>query len=269
MMPTSRPPRIIEVCNLSFSYDSSPVLKNLNFNISKGEFTGIIAPNGAGKSTLLKILASLLRQNSGSVKIKNLDIDRYSRTEIAQLTAYVPQTPHINANFTVQEIVKMGRFPYKGLPKEQEDSIVVHKLLEKMDLKRLKDRSIATLSGGEKQRVLITAALAQEPDIILLDEPTSALDIKHQQSILYFLSQLTQSTQTTVITVMHDINLSAQFCTNLILLSDAKLIKDGPPENVLKFPIIEKVYGVKVYIDIHPFTKSLYMLPYAVVEPNR
>ena len=131
-----------------------------------------------------------------------------------------------------------------------------------MDLNTFTDRSFTQLSGGEKQRVLIASALAQEPNLLLLDEPTSALDLKHQQSIYRRLKELSLNEGKTIVIVTHDINLAAQFCSRLILLNEGQITKDGTPDDVLKFPTIEEVYGVQVYIDVNPFTDSIYILPF-------
>jgi iron complex transport system ATP-binding protein len=140
--------------------------------------------------------------------------------------------------------------------------------LETMDLKTMRHRSFLTLSGGEKQRTVIASALAQQTDIILLDEPTSSLDLKHQQQIYRILRRLTRDENKLVLLVTHDINLSAQFCNRLILLDKGRIIADGPPHEVLKFQLIQQVYGVKVYIDVNPFTDTVYILPYDTKESD-
>lgn len=255
---------ILKIENLNFSYAEQKILSNLNFTIEQGSFVGIIGPNGAGKSTLIRLLAGITTNQNGKIILENSPLHSFERKQLAQLIAYVPQQPDINSEFTVQQIVEMGRFPYR----ESGDSEGLHAVesaLKHLDLIKLRHRSILTLSGGEKQRAIIASALAQQPKILLLDEPTSALDLGHQQTILRMLQNLTDK-RTTVVVVMHDINLSAQYCDNLILLDKGEIMEQGSPDQVLRFSTIEKVYGVKVYIDVNPFTKSIYILPYDTVE---
>jgi len=256
---------LLSVQNGDFSFAAQTVLKKINLKITKGEFVGIIGPNGAGKSTLLRLLAGILKLDSGSVTLQNKDITAYERRRLAREIAYVPQSVEMAFPFQVQEVLRMGRYPHlKGVQDEdRRSSRVIDQALKQLDLEKLRSRSYRSLSGGEKQRAIIASALAQETPLILLDEPTSALDLKHQQKILNHLSALQKEQGKTIIFVTHDINLAAQFCRRLVLLSEGQILADGPPDQVLQFALIQQVYGVKVYIDINPFTDSLYILPYA------
>ncbi|MCB0282574.1 MAG: heme ABC transporter ATP-binding protein [Calditrichaeota bacterium] len=250
--------------NLHFSYTDNPFIENVSIAINDGEYVGIIGPNGSGKSTLIKIFAGLIAPQAGQVHVQANNISNHSRKQIAKLMAYVPQTVEISFDFIVRDVVAMGRFPHSQnlLVKDNESLSVVDQVIKKVHLEKLQYRNFSELSGGEKQRVVIASAIAQQTDLILLDEPTSALDLRHQQEIYMLLKKLTQNESKTVVVVTHDINLAAQYCDRLILLNNGKVIKDGTPDEVLKFPVIQDVYGVKVYIDINPFTKSLYILPY-------
>ncbi len=256
--------KIIRIENLNFSYNSQTVLHDINMEIQKSEFVGIIGPNGVGKSTLIKLIAGLLHTDNGDIFIKKRKIQNYQRKELARLSGYVPQTVDISFTFSVQEIVTMGRYPHlEGLMQNDiRAAASITEAMDRMELSTLKERQFSTLSGGEKQRTIIASALAQQADILLLDEPTSALDLKHQVQIGQILKKLSVEQRKTIVLVTHDVNLAAQFCTKLFLMHEGKIIARGKPDEVLRFPIIQKVYGVNVYIDINPFTKSLYILPY-------
>lgn len=255
----------IQVENLSFGYeDQKNILTDISMDISESEFVGIIGPNGAGKSTLIKLMAGLLQSGQDTITLNKKNILDYQPKQLAQLLGYVPQKVEMPFTFTVQQVVEMGRFPYlQGLFHQDMDTEQeVNKAMQWMDLTGLRDRSFLTLSGGEQQRAIIASALAQQVKIMLLDEPTSALDLKHQQGIYRILKRLADEEGKTIIIVTHDINLAAQFCKRLILVNKGKIVADGSPDQVLQFELIQQVYGVKVYIDVNPLTKSLYILPY-------
>lgn len=255
---------MLKIQNLSFSYSSLPFLENITLYIEPGENVGIIGPNGSGKSTLVKLIAGILEPSAGQIYINQQQLADLQRKSAARLMAYVPQTVEVSFNFLVNDVVAMGRFPHAEtlLIKDKNYNNAVNSAIAKMNLEEMRYRPFSDLSGGEKQRTVIASALAQESNLLLLDEPTSALDLKHQQEIYNLLRHQCREEKKTVIVVTHDINLAAQFCDRLILLNHGKIIKDGSPGEVLKFQIIQDVYGVNVYIDINPFTKSIYILPY-------
>jgi iron complex transport system ATP-binding protein len=255
---------MLEIRNLDFAYRNLNVLEDINFSATAGEFIAIIGPNGAGKSTLIKIMDGILRSKNAMVLLDGKSVERIPRKELAQIIAYLPQESKFAFAYTAREVVLMGRFPYlQGVWAYGADDIhIVHDVMNLMEIHRFKDRNFNELSGGEKQRVMIASALAQQPKIILLDEPTSALDLHHQIAIYQILRELQNDQNLTVIVVTHDINLAAQFCNRIILMGNGKIISDGKPEEVLKFKLLQETFGVKVYIDINPLTKSLYILPY-------
>ena len=255
---------IISLQDVTFAYREAPVLHDINLSVEPGEVIGIIGPNGVGKSTLLKILAALYEPNKGEYVLFNTPLNKWKRKEIARRVGYVPQGMELSFAFSVGEVVAMGRFPYlQGLSAlDEEGPQKVRQALQMMDLEGLEHRLFPSLSGGEKQRVLIASALAQNTDIFLLDEPTAALDLKHQIAILKLLKQLSQTQQKAVVLVTHEVNLASQFCDRLILLNDGRIVKDGGPADVLQFNLIREVYGVDVYIDINPFTNAIYILPF-------
>ena len=246
---------VLKISKLNFAYNSNIILKNIFLEFNEGEFSAIIGPNGAGKSTLLKIIDGILHSDDEHVTFDETAIKSISRKQLARNIAYLPQEIEFSFAYSVHDVVRMGRFPYlHGLNLYSQD--------DEMDIEQFKKRSFNELSGGEKQRVLIASALAQQPKIILLDEPTSALDLHHQIAIYQILKSLQKEKNLTVIVVTHDINLVAQFSNRIILMDKGSIIKDGTPEEVLKFKTLQDTFGVKVYIDINPITKSLYILPY-------
>jgi len=258
---------ILSVHNLHFSYSKQDILRDISFKVTAGEFIGIIGPNGTGKSTLIRLIAGLLKPESGKIHLSGKDIGFLNRTEISKQLAYVPQSIELQFPFKVREVVRMGRFPHHSglLDQGPQSEAIVDMALDAMDLQSLKSDSFTELSGGEKQRVIIASALAQESRLLLLDEPTSALDLRHQQLILTQLKQLVQTQQKTTLFVTHDINLAAQFCDRLILIDHGTIVADGSPKEVLRFQLIQQVYGVQVYIDINPFTNTIYILPYSTL----
>ncbi len=255
---------MLEIKNLNFAYGKNAILKDINFSAKAGEFISIIGPNGAGKSTLIKLIDGILHAENSDILLDGELIRHYSRKQLAQKIAYLPQESKFAFSFTVREVVMMGRFPYlKGVNLyTAEDINIVKEMMGLMEVDQFAHRNFNELSGGEKQRVLIASALAQQPGIILLDEPTSALDLHHQIAIYHVLKKLQREQNLTIIVVTHDINLAAQYCDRITLLGNGTIIRDGEPKNVLQFNLLQETFGVKVYIDINPLTDSLYILPY-------
>jgi len=259
---------MLEIKHLNFKYAERQVLTDISCTIDRGEFVGIIGPNGAGKTTLLKLIDALLFPPHDAILINEISLHKFDRKSLARLIAYVPQELELIFGYSIQDVVRMGRFPHLsgvGFLSERDEKIVAH-CIELMDVTRFLDRRFNQLSGGEKQRVVIASALSQEPDVILLDEPTSALDLHHQIEIYKILKREQTDNKLTVIVVTHDINLAAQFCDRLILIHEGKILSDGNPNEVLQFNMLQNVFGVKVYIDINPLTQSIYVLPYADKE---
>ncbi len=254
---------MINLNNISFSYTEKPFINNLNLELKEQGIIGIIGPNGSGKSTLVKIMVGLL-QGKGDIQIKNKQLSKLNRRELARLIAYVPQIVDIEFDFSVYDVVKMGRYSYAPFFSAKDTTAIeeIHQALKSMELLELQHKQFKSLSGGEKQRTIIASALAQKSDILFLDEPTSALDLKHQQAIYRLLKEVVIKEKKLAVAVTHDVNLAAQFCDRLLMMNNGQIIRDGTPAEVLKFPVIEQIYGVKVYIDINPFTDSLYILPY-------
>lgn len=253
----------IEVENLEFGYKEDLILKNLSFNIEKGKFLSIVGPNGSGKSTILKILNNLYYPKSAKILIDGKNINKFKKKELARKMALVPQNTVIDYEFTVEEIVLMGRHPYKKrFEKENNrDEKILREVLEMTNTSHLKDRAITEISGGERQRVLIARALAQNPSIILLDEPTAHLDINHQIEILSLLKKLNKEKGTTIVLVIHDINLGIRYSDEIIILNKGEILGKGVPEKVITKKNIELAYNLKVAIDKNKHTNTIYLTP--------
>jgi iron complex transport system ATP-binding protein len=255
----------LQVKNLSFAYDSEPILKNISLSVEKGNFIGLIGPNGSGKSTLLKLIGGVLSSPDDAIRINEHQINAINKKELARTITWVPQEHPMVFPFTIQEIVLMGRHPYLSpLSFEgEEDYKIAQQAMETTQTLQFSDRYFNEISGGEKQRVMLASAIAQEPEVMLLDEPTSALDLKYQVQILNILKHLNIEKNITLILAMHDLNLASRFCNRLILLNDGVIECDGTPEEVLKKEIIENVYGVNVNLHnldgeilVHPITSD-------------
>ncbi len=241
--------------NLAFSYNKKPLLADINLDFKSGQFVGLIGANGAGKSTLLQLLLGLIKQQSGSVALNGLEIHAQKRRDIAKQLAFVPQSIELPYAFTVQALVAMGRNPYLG-PFELEtakDKKIIEQAMLKTDIAHLKERMVNTLSGGEKQRVIIARALAQQAPTILLDEPIASLDICHQIETLQLIQSLSKSGKL-ALTALHDLNLAASYCDRLILIGQTHagsvktIIADGSPEQVLTRENLANCFSIEADI---------------------
>ena len=240
----------IRAQNLTFAYKSQPVLHGVSLSIDSGDMVGILGPNGSGKTTLLKIFSGLLT-GQGEVKIDGRSIESYSKRELSRLFAAVPQESQILFPYTVTEIVLMGRASYHSpLALEgKKDLEVARDSMELTDSLSFSDRYLHELSGGEKQRVIIARALAQEPEILLLDEPAAFLDLKHQVQVFELMRRLNRERGLTIVAVLHDLNLAALFFPRLVILREGKVCRDGTPKDVLTEETIEEIYGIKVRVE--------------------
>lgn len=242
--------------NLHFSFDKKPLLEDINLSFNQGQFVGLIGANGAGKSTLLQLLLGLLKTQSGEVLLQNTNITNIKRREIAKQLAFVPQSIELPFAFTVQQLVAMGRNPYLG-PFELEtaqDKTLIEQAMQQTDILHLQHRLVNTLSGGEKQRVIIARALAQQSPTILLDEPIASLDICHQLTTLQLIQSLTDSGKT-AIAALHDLNLAARYCDRLILIGKREngttgIISDGSPAQVLTAENLKNQFSIRADINI-------------------
>ena len=252
---------ILKLDNIDFKYGDKEVLKNISLNVAKGEFLSIIGPNGSGKSTILKLITKINSFKVGSIKLKGKSILDIDQKELAKSISLVPQSTFVDYEFTVSELIMMGRFPYKKRfeRENQEDLEIVNNAMEKTNVKYLKDRLITEISGGETQRVTIARALAQETEIILLDEPTSFLDINHQIEVLNLLRDLNKNEGKTILLVIHDINLAARYSDRIMILKDGQVMDIGSPEEVISKENILKAYNLKSEIEYNKFTESIFL----------
>jgi iron complex transport system ATP-binding protein len=241
----------IRTDNLTFAYKDRPALDGVSLSVEKGEMVGILGPNGSGKTTLLKIFAAVLTGH-GAVKLNGKNIQTYGKRELSRLFAMVPQESQILFPYTVAEIVLMGRASYHSpLALEgKKDLEVARASMELTDCLSFADRYLHELSGGEKQRVIIARALAQEPQILLLDEPSAFLDLKHQVQVFELMRRLNREHNLTIVAALHDLNLAALFFPRLVMLRNGRIYRDGTPRDVLTEETIEEVYGVHVKIQL-------------------
>ena len=255
--------KVYKIENLSFGYENERIIKELSFEVEKGEILGIIGPNGSGKTTLLRLLSGVLHPWSGRVSFVGKDLRRMRRKEIARRVAVVPQQSFIIFPFTVREIVLMGRAPYLGMFQNEgkRDFEIAEKAMDYTDTLRLAHRHVDELSGGELQRVIIARALAQEPEVMLLDEPTSHLDLKHQMEIFDLIKRLNSEEGMTFVVVLHDLNLAGEYCDRLLLLKEGRAYKMGRPDEVLTAEAIKETYGVNALVTRNPVTSAPHVIP--------
>lgn len=239
---------------ISLSYDKRRILKELSFSVNKGEFFVILGPNGSGKTTLLKCILGTLKLQGGTIRVLNKPLRSYSRKELARLVAMVPQEIPTDCPFSVAEIVLTGRSPHLNLMgfEGERDLEIARQAMEFTAISHLANRKLVQLSSGERQRVIISRAICQEPRIILLDEPTASLDLAYQLNIMDLMEKLKEDKGMTVIMVSHDINLGAMYCDRLLLMKHGEAISLGLPSEVLTFEKLEKAYGCVLLVDKHP-----------------
>ncbi|MCL6581278.1 MAG: ABC transporter ATP-binding protein [Firmicutes bacterium] len=240
---------------MTLAYGPRVVLAGVDLRVRPGEFAGLIGPNASGKSTLIKAVSRVLRPASGRVLLDGRDVWReMTLAEVARSVAVVPQDFPLDFPFTVEETVLMGRLPYvHRLRGEQPADLArAREAMVATGTLRLADRTLAELAGGERQRVVLAKALAQEPRLLLLDEPTSHLDLGHQVEILDLVLRLNREAGLTVLAVLHDLNLAAMYCRRLFLLGGGGLLAEGSPEEVLTPDLLRAAFGGRVLVGRHP-----------------
>ena len=244
----------LEARRVTFSFNGTPVLNQVDLRLEAGKMTGVIGPNGAGKSTLVRLLSHLLTPSEGRIWLNGHDLARWRPSDLARVLAVVPQSPELPPAFTAWETVLVGRTPYLGwMGQESEhDRAIVRQAMEETGIWHLAARLISQLSGGEQQRVAIARALAQDPQVLLLDEPTAHLDINHQVETLSLITRVVRERQLAALAIFHDLNLAAQYCGELVLLHQGQITAQGPPDRVLTPPMLRQVYGVDVTVMPHP-----------------
>jgi iron complex transport system ATP-binding protein len=258
---------VLKVVDVSFSYGRMPALVQVNLEIHDGEFVGIIGPNGSGKSTLLKIMSKILRPARGKVYVGGADLAELNYRELARRMAVASAELHFEFPFSVLDIALMGRTPHLGRFQREraEDVRIARQALARTSASYLEGRYIHELSSGERQRVILAQALAQEPKILLLDEPTAHLDINHELEIFDLLRELNCKQQLTIVTVLHDLNLAAEYCQRLVLLKEGTIYKAGAPGEVITAEAIAGAYGADVLVAKNPATGA----PHVHLAPRR
>jgi len=256
-------PSIIELASVDFGYPGRKIFSQLNFALEKGEILGLIGPNSSGKTTLLKLMDGLLVPDRGRVLLLGEDIKRLSRSSIARKIAVVPSGVEVPFAFTAGEIVLMGRGIFLGRFgwEKKRDWEVVREGMALTNVLELENRPFWELSQGEKQRVLLARALAQEPEVILLDEPTSHLDLNHQIEIHERIRHLNALRNLTVLNISHDLNLAAEYCHRILMLSQGEIFCSGPPAQVITEDHIRSVYGIEVMVQPNPISGAPRVTP--------
>ncbi|MDS0298246.1 heme ABC transporter ATP-binding protein [Halogeometricum sp. S1BR25-6] len=251
---------LIRTTDLSVELGGETILDGVNLTVDRGTFVGLIGPNGAGKTTLLKAVNGSLAPSRGRVEIDGENVHALSSKATSRLVATVPQNTSLTFDFDVRQTVRMGRTPHRsrlGGWRGGDESAVEH-ALERTRTTEFADRTVSDLSGGERQRVLIARALAQETPLLLLDEPTASLDINHQVRTLELVRELVGEGKTAVAAI-HDLNLAAHYCDELVLLSGGRVVATGPPESVLTEDHLEDAFDANAVVARHPVTGSVYV----------
>ncbi|HLQ81983.1 MAG TPA: ABC transporter ATP-binding protein [Bacillota bacterium] len=243
---------MLQVRDLRVGYHGTPVVHGVDLTVAEGSVTSIIGPNGSGKSTVLKAVTRTV-PSTGSVRLAGEDVGVLSRRRMARLVSMVGQVRETPADMTVTELVGLGRSPHRPWfhPLGARDRRIVAEVIEQAGLQQFRDRTVATLSGGEAQRAWIAMALAQRPRLLLLDEPTTYLDIAHQLEVLDLVRSINADLGLTVVMVLHDLNHAGFYSDHLVVLDHGRVVTTGAPSAVLSADLVEQVYGLRVEID-HP-----------------
>jgi iron complex transport system ATP-binding protein len=256
---------------VSFGYaGGQPVVSDVDAAIARGGLVGILGPNGSGKTTLLRLLGGLVRPRRGRVSLDGVDLAHMRKMDVARQIAIVPQETHLAFEYTVLEIATMGRYPHlRPFAIEGPDDLeIAREALHATGTLHLAGRLFNTLSGGEKQRVVIAGALAQAPAILLLDEPTASLDLAYQLEVRTILQRLNGERDLTIVISTHDLNLAATLCRDLLLLDRGRVLASGPAQAMLDPVLIRKLYGVEVDISRNVRTGHTTVVPIARVLEN-
>ena len=247
----------LEASEITAGYGKKDVLDAVTVAVEAGEFVGLLGPNGCGKSTLLRVLSRVLRPRRGTILLEGQPLERRSSLEIARCIAFVPQLEPAQFDFTVWDIVLMGRHPHliRFQGETEADFEKVHQALREADVQHLIDRPITQLSGGEHRRVLLARALAQDTPLLLLDEPTAHLDVTHQAELMALVQRLTrQERPVGALAALHDLNQAAEYCDRMVLLCAGQVVATGTPEAVLTTANLRLAYGAEAQIGQNPIT---------------
>jgi len=248
-----------------FSYGGAAVLDGLSLEVAEGELAAVIGPNGTGKTTLIRLASGALPPGAGSVRLGGRDLAAIPAAERARFVAVVPQESRPAFDFTVREVVRMGRAPHLGLLglEGRRDALAADEAMRRTDVLGLAGRPFLSLSGGERQRVIVARALAQEPRLLLLDEPTAFLDLRHRLLLQELLARLHRETGLTLLIASHDLDLAARLASRIVLLHRGSVAADGPPAAVLTPDHLRRVYGVRADVRLEPSTGRPLVVPMA------
>lgn len=240
---------ILQVSSLSYNVNRLEILKDVSLSVQKGEIIGLIGPNGSGKSTLIKHITRIIKCENECIKIYSKNINEYSIKEYAKHVSVVAQENHTGFDFTVQQVVAMGRYPHKKPMQalDTEDYKIIDDALDKVLMKDMKEKHFLYLSGGEKQRVLIARALAQNTEILILDEPTNHLDIGSQMRTL----ELLKTSGKTILAALHDLSTAVKYCDRIYVLNKGKVLCYGSPEEIITKELVYELYGLGADIFMH------------------
>jgi len=246
---------VIDVADVSVTLGGSRVLGHVSLSADSGEFVGLVGPNGAGKTTLLRVASGVLSPEHGRVRIDGEDVHDLSSRAASRRVAVVPQNTDISFTFDVESVVAMGRHPYRERFRgvDADGTALVADAMERVDVARFADRSIDAVSGGERQRVLLARALAQDTPVLLLDEPTASLDVTRAVETLALVRDLVDEGKTTVAAI-HDLDLAARFCDTVVVLADGSVQARGPPEDVLDAETLSAAFDGSTAVREDPLT---------------
>jgi iron complex transport system ATP-binding protein len=238
-------------------------LSAVELSISAGEIVAVLGPNGAGKTTLVRVASGLLTPRRGTVELMGRPLAALRRAEVARVLAVVEQMPSVLGDFTVREVVAMGRAPHQGgwMQSTNEDVRVVDEVLARCELVALAGRPARALSGGEQKRVAVGRALAQEPRVLLLDEPGAFLDVRHQLDLYELLAALVRERRMACLVVMHDLNVAAQFADRVVLMRDGSVVGDGPASDVMTEPVLRRTFDVDLVSWVDERAGARFFLP--------
>ncbi|MFC7045920.1 ATP-binding cassette domain-containing protein [Halobacteriaceae archaeon GCM10025711] len=260
----------VDVSGVTVRLGGVAVLDDVDLAIDDGAFLGLVGPNGAGKTTLLQTVSATRTPDSGTVRVDGDDVHALSSRAASRRVATVPQETSIAFDFSVRELVEMGRHPHRPRFGADPDPGRVDDAMARTQVDHFADRPVSAVSGGERQRVLIARALAQDAPVLLLDEPTASLDINHQVRTLELVRELVDEAGTTVVAAIHDLNLAARYCDELALLSDGGLVDTGDPASVLSADTVGEAFGANAVVSRHPVTGATQVtaLPDAPADRN-
>ncbi|WP_046528939.1 MULTISPECIES: ABC transporter ATP-binding protein [Cellulomonas] len=248
---------------VTVGYDDRVVVHDMTLSVAPGAITAIVGANGCGKSTLLRAMARLLKARTGRVLLDGTPIDTMPSRDVATVLGLLPQTPVSPEGIAVADLVGRGRYPHQGWFRRwtAQDDAVVEQALVATDTLDLADRPVDELSGGQRQRVWIAMALAQQTDVLLLDEPTTFLDVAHQVEVLDLLTDLNRERGTTIVMVLHDLNLAARYADDLVALTDGRLYAQGDPADVVTERMVRDVFGMAARVVPDPVSGCPLVLP--------